>query len=137
MSTTVANIYHLPRDWQDDPKYVYIGRPGKGLDGTFGNPYRLVDGAGRAAALTRYTRWLSGRLMSDIEFRDKVEGLSGKVLVCFCKPKACHGDILATAADALVYHGWQLEAAIAFGDVLEHPPVSGPADLPEIEWPDE
>jgi hypothetical protein len=27
--------------------------------------------------------------------------LKGKILVCFCKPLACHGDVLAEIADSL------------------------------------
>ena len=101
MMTRVANIYHLPLDWKDDPKYVYIGRAGRGLDGTFGNPFRLGPDERRGVTLTRYGQWLSERLEDDPEFRDKVVALHGKVLVCFCKPQACHGDYLAAAADEL------------------------------------
>lgn len=100
--TNVVNIYRLPVGWQRDPQYVYIGRPGKGVPGPWGNPFRLVSGNGRGATLERYRRWLIRRLWDEPDFRAEVAGLSGKTLVCFCKPNTCHGDILAEAADLLV-----------------------------------
>lgn len=131
--TSVANIHHLKPGWEEDARYVYIGRAGKDKDGTFGNPYRLGHGNARGATLGRYARWLARRLQSDPAFRAKVEGLSGKILVCFCKPQACHGDILAHAADVLVSERWREEARSVFGDMLETSPDFDKG-LPEIDF---
>ena len=30
---------------------------------------------------------------TDAAYRAKIELLRGKTLVCFCKPKPCHGDV--------------------------------------------
>lgn len=98
--TTVINIIAAPGGrasdaaWRRDHQYVYIGRSGHGLIGHFGNPYP----AGR---LADYDDYLLCRLDRDLIFRDMVKQLAGKTLVCFCKPKPCHGDFLATCADAL------------------------------------
>jgi hypothetical protein len=93
MVTTVVNLRRSGYD-------VYIGRAGKGLDGYFGNPFRLSPGDDRAAVLDRYRGWFLERIRADGEFRRKVLALRGKRLGCFCKPLACHGDVLAAWVDA-------------------------------------
>lgn len=95
----VIHIRDAPRGWQADENYVYIGRAGHGLDGYFGNPFRLGAGEQRGATLERYARWLANRMKTDATFAARVSGLKGKTLVCFCKPSACHGDILEYAAN--------------------------------------
>ena len=91
MITTVINIKNAPIGWINNPDYVYIGRAGKGLTGYFGNP----------TTLKKYRGYLESRIDEDIGFREKVMNLYGKTLVCFCKPKPCHGDILAEYAERL------------------------------------
>lgn len=93
MKTQVVN---LRRDSYD----VYIGRAGHGKDGYFGNPFRLDKGDDRGAVLERYAAWMGERLRTDSEFRRRVLELRGKRLGCFCKPLACHGDVLAAWVDA-------------------------------------
>lgn len=107
MATTVVNIHHRV-DFD-----VYIGRPGRGRDGYFGNPIRVghpcvICGTrhGRDNWLIQcYRVWLWRRLNADPEFRDRVRDLHGKALGCFCKRPdgggLCHGDVLAAAADWL------------------------------------
>ena len=34
------------------------------------------------------------------EYRRRIEGLRGKTLMCFCKPLACHGDVIAEYLNA-------------------------------------
>lgn len=86
MLTRVTNIYK-------DPDYdVYIGRPGKGQDGYFGNPFK---GSNRDQVIAQYKEYFYDRLKKDPEFRHNIRALKGKILGCFCKPKACHGDVIA------------------------------------------
>ncbi len=73
---------------------VFIGRPGKDLDGPFGNPFRA------GPALTRFREYFLERVASDPDYRAQVLALRGKRLGCFCKPKPCHGDIMAEWIDA-------------------------------------
>ena len=35
------------------------------------------------------------RIENDAEFRTAAEELRGKILGCHCKPKPCHGDVIA------------------------------------------
>lgn len=86
MNTTVVNIYHkVPYD-------VYIGRAGHGDPGYFGNPF---TGTERDQNVKNFKDYFHDRLKRDIEFRKRVEQLRGKVLGCFCKPRPCHGDVIA------------------------------------------
>lgn len=94
--TTVINIKDAPEGWMHDSKYVYIGRAGAGFAGTWGNPYVLRFEKHRDKILELYTWWLSRQ---DAEYLAKMDSLWGKTLVCFCKPKACHGDVIVDYVD--------------------------------------
>lgn len=90
MTGLLTSVVHCKRDRYD----VYIGRPSK-----WGNPFTHLSDrktkaefivSSREEAIRRYEEYLfSSGLIADIE------QLRGKVLACWCKPKACHGDILA------------------------------------------
>lgn len=86
--TTVVNLL-------TDPYDVYIGRPGRGHDGDFGNPFRIGPYGNRAEILERYRQYFRHRLATDPAFRHRVDALHGSRLGCFCKPLACHGDVIA------------------------------------------
>lgn len=78
------------------PGDIYIGRAGHGEDGYFGNPYRLNSEAERVAVLERYRTYFLLRITQDRSFRDRIRALKGKRLVCFCSPRPCHGDVIAS-----------------------------------------
>lgn len=69
---------------------VYIGRPSK-----WGNPFAIGADGTRAEVVAKYRDWIPTQpaLMAAIG------ELRGKRLGCFCKPAACHGDVLAELAD--------------------------------------
>jgi uncharacterized protein DUF4326 len=82
---------------------VYIGRPGK-----WGNPFSHKPGtkaeiqvATRDEAIKRYREYILNKpeLLADLH------ELCGRVLGCWCKPAACHGDVLAELADKLTKEG--------------------------------
>lgn len=81
-----------------EPYDVYIGRPGKGERGPWGNPFRLHDVGGRARSIALYRRWLWQQIRADAITPEQLAALHGKRLGCFCAPQACHGDVLADAA---------------------------------------
>ena len=83
MITTVVNL-------RDEPYDIYIGRPTK-----WGNPFTLKDGT-RQQIIEAYKQYLYRRpeLMKQAHLE-----LHGKILGCYCKPHACHGDILARIAN--------------------------------------
>jgi hypothetical protein len=77
------------------PYDVYIGRPSK-----WGNPFSHKHGtlaeykvASRREAIEAFRDWITkgeGRYLLT-----QLHELAGKTLGCWCKPDACHGDILA------------------------------------------
>jgi len=74
---------------------VYIGRPGRGLAGPFGNPFKVGRDGAREECIEKYRAYFYKRLEEEPEFKKAVLELKGKVLGCFCKPfLACHGDII-------------------------------------------
>jgi len=96
----VINIRNAPIGWEDNPKYVYIGRAGRGFDGYWGNPIKL-NGKKRGSTLELFRSYVVERIETDEEYRQKLKELNDKILVCFCKPNPCHGDILAYYSDKL------------------------------------
>jgi hypothetical protein len=82
---------------------VYIGRnPGLKTKSQmdWGNPFKLSrdTGANRAAAIAQYRGHLWRQLQSDEISIEQLAKLHGKRLGCHCAPKACHGDVLVSAA---------------------------------------
>ena len=112
MATTVVNVH-------TDAYDVYIGRPGKGQDGYFGNPHPVYVANKpwteckickrrhtRDEAIQAYMIGFERRLQTDPVFRARVEGLRGKRLGCFCRPAKgfggkllCHGQVIAGYLD--------------------------------------
>ncbi len=89
---TETTVIHI-RD--SKPGDIYIGRPGKGESGYFGNPFPLKWGDSRGSTIERYRAYFLKRIENDKEFRRRVLELKGKRLYCFCKPHPCHGDVIA------------------------------------------
>ena len=83
----MTRVVHCKRENYD----VYIGRPSK-----WGNPYSIGKDGIREEVIQKYRDYLerSPRLLEDCR-----QELRGKVLGCWCAPKACHGDILAELAN--------------------------------------
>lgn len=80
----------------------YIGRRGQEHDGYFGNPHPVGAPCPvctgrpthtRKQAIDQFRVDFYVQIDSDPEFKRRVEALRGKVLGCFCKPEACHGDV--------------------------------------------
>lgn len=75
---------------------VYIGRPTK-----WGNPFVIGKDGNRPTVITKYEEWLRGQ--PELVEAVKRE-LNGKDLVCWCAPKACHGDVLMRIANERRQH---------------------------------
>ena len=89
MPTTVVNLRTQAYD-------VYIGRPGRGKSGKWGNPFSSFgDGITVEESIRRFEKYL----LANKELMADIHELEGKVLGCFCKPGPCHGDVLAKYAD--------------------------------------
>ena len=90
--TRVVNI-KIDTKYQKDkstPSYEYIGR-----GSYWGNPYSMYEeGDDREEVIRKFKYDFDYEKFPNKE-RSEVYKLAGKRLGCFCKPKACHGDILA------------------------------------------
>lgn len=78
---------------------VYVGRRSqrRGLEeSAFANPYRVGADGTRADVIQRYRRWLLGQPA----LLDRLHELRGRRLACWCKPAACHADVLVELVDA-------------------------------------
>jgi hypothetical protein len=89
----MSKVVNIKTDHYD----VYIGRPSK-----WGNPYSHKDGTlaefkvdTRKEAIDKY----EGYLLQNGDLINSIHELKGKTLGCWCKPKRCHGDILAKYAN--------------------------------------
>lgn len=85
--TIVVNLKKEPYD-------VYIGRLG-----LFGNPHPIGwcaicrESHDRRSCIEAYRKHFR-QAIRDRAWRKEVEQLKGKRLGCFCKPQACHGDVI-------------------------------------------
>lgn len=83
----MTKVVHCKRERFD----VYIGRPSK-----WGNPFTIGKDGSRDEVIQKYKKWIIGQpnLLESV-----TPELKGKILGCWCKPNACHGDVLALLAD--------------------------------------
>ena len=101
MTTTVANVKALElkrrgfknfEEWNSKPNSLYIGRFNRYLGisaSKWANPFKLSD-YDRETSLKLYEDYV--RNSPDLYLN--IDELAGKELGCWCKPEACHGDIL-------------------------------------------
>jgi len=84
----VTRVVHCKKEKYD----IYIGRPSK-----WGNPFSIGKDGTREEVIQKYKEWISQQpeLLADLP------SLKGKVLGCWCKPQACHGDILAKLTEEI------------------------------------
>ncbi|WP_299976860.1 DUF4326 domain-containing protein [Desulfobacula sp.] len=84
------------RNVKSTPTYQYIGR-----GSYWGNPYSMNEGGdGREEVIRKYKYDFDFETFPNKD-KSEVYKLSGKRLGCFCKPEACHGDILADFLNSL------------------------------------
>jgi hypothetical protein len=86
--------------------WVYIGRANSyaGLaQSPLANPFKVKDFGGRGKTLPHYRRWLWGRIQAgDTAVLDALKAIDeSTVLVCYCKPGPCHGDVVKAAVEWL------------------------------------
>ena len=94
-NTRVIKITKAPHNWKEISTYVYIGR-----GSVYGNPYEIDKDGTRKEVIEKYRILLEKKIRED-DFLKHLRWLKGRVLVCHCKPLACHGDVLAEYADRI------------------------------------
>lgn len=103
LATKVINLNHKPRS--DLDSFTYIGRrhPPRAARGKAefeASPwanYYSVERYGRDGAIKRYEE----NLRSKPDLMARLPELEGKTLACWCKPDACHGDVLVRLVEEL------------------------------------
>lgn len=81
MGNKITKVVHCEKDRYD----VYIGRPSK-----WGNPFKIDADGTREGVIEKYRDWI----MHQPQLLKDLQELNGKTLGCYCKPQACHGDVL-------------------------------------------
>ena len=77
----ICKVVNLRKEKYD----VYIGRGSK-----WGNKFVVGRDGSREEVITKYKEWI----LKNDELLSCLEELRDKVLGCYCKPLACHGDVL-------------------------------------------
>ena len=95
INITLTRVINITRETefkgqQNSDKYEYIGR-----GSYWGNPYSMFeDGDDRDEVIRKFRYDFDFEKFPHIN-KEEVYKLAGKRLGCFCKPSACHGDVLA------------------------------------------
>lgn len=63
----------------------------------WGNPFHITATYTREQSIERYREYIT----SNRELKGCLHELKGKRLGCWCKPLACHGDVLVSIVDLL------------------------------------
>ena len=79
----MAKVINI-RDKKGTPYEVYIGRGSK-----WGNPFIIGKDGTRNEVIKKYREYIKITVLPE-----QVNELSGKTLICYCKPQSCHGDVL-------------------------------------------
>jgi len=85
----VTRVVDLRKEGYD----VYIGRGSK-----WGNRFVMGRDGNREEVIAKYREWILG----NDELLRCLGELKNKVLGCYCKPFACHGDVLVEMIDEAV-----------------------------------
>jgi hypothetical protein len=75
-----------------EPYDVYIGR-----GSIYGNPFRIGADGTRDDVIIAYAKWI----VNQPSVMAALPELKGKVLGCYCKPAACHGDVLVKLVERI------------------------------------
>jgi hypothetical protein len=92
----VVNKHRITRG---NHRTIYIGRPS-----ALGNPFPITDDCSREQSIKQYAGWLTKQIdegnrkvIGALEhIASLTQDASGEAvqLVCYCAPKACHGDLI-------------------------------------------
>lgn len=82
----MIRVVHCKKELYD----IYIGRPSK-----WGNPFAIGRDGNREEVIEKYRAWV----LTQQHLINALHELKGKTLGCYCKPAACHGDVLKELAE--------------------------------------
>lgn len=86
------------RDATGAPNEFYIGRPSP-----LGNPFVIGKDGDRKEVVLKYEKWFKTKIITEHDDNEQMAAfmmlqeaasLGDIKLVCWCAPKACHGDVI-------------------------------------------
>lgn len=102
----MVNFYHIGQKIPEDG--VYIGRFNYkfNLEGSiFANPFPVRKPEERGTTIEKYREWLWNQVKDGKITKEDILKLKDKKLVCYCKPKACHGDVVKDLVNFVIENG--------------------------------
>jgi hypothetical protein len=63
----------------------------------WGNPFPITNTSDRATVIAKYRVHLHDQIKRGEVTITDLQELNNKTLGCFCKPQACHGDVIVEA----------------------------------------
>lgn len=115
----VFNRSNFPREFRSQP-WVDITRKGE-----WGNPFVIGVHGDREDVMRKYEAMMTNDLYrSEVIRRHFVKELSGRNLVCCCKPLACHGDIILKLLSAINCNPELRNGFPQIGKLISHPHVT-------------
>ncbi len=109
--TTVINVrvkhirptFNNLKEWEKEEQNVYIGRGGVVFinnerypkrKSIWHNPFKISkNGLTREDSLVEYEKYLR-KMLENPDTKKEFLKLKNKTLGCWCRPEACHGDII-------------------------------------------
>ena len=95
------------KDWCSDTNNVYVARAGVVFvkegdkkerfpkkDSVFCNPFKVGKDGTREEVIAKFRSSMDAKLRADPLLVEELRKMKGKRLGCWCKPEACHGDVL-------------------------------------------
>jgi hypothetical protein len=82
---------------------VYVGRPG-----VLGNPFEMKSEEDREKVIAEYRIWLwerikeRGKVFAELVRLKKLAEQGDVYPICWCKPKACHGDVIKSCVEWMI-----------------------------------
>lgn len=108
--------YENLKEWMENPNHVYIGRQGivfikdkktgkkerfPKRPSEFANPFKVNKTNSRNDVCKLFEIYIKNKINKNTELKKRLMNLKGKTLGCWCKPEACHGDILVNIIDSI------------------------------------
>jgi hypothetical protein len=104
--------YNNLKEWCEDPNNIYIARKGVVFvktetgkerypkqDSIWANPFKIDKDNERENLIDKYRTYIFDKLEKEPQLRVELKKLQSKSLGCWCKPEACHGDVLLEAIE--------------------------------------
>lgn len=84
---SMSQAIKLNQQWRSDKSFLYIG-----CGSLWGNPFHIGPDGSRVVVIRKYLQYaINTQFFHDAIVNRKFEN---KKLVCYCAPRACHGDVL-------------------------------------------